>query len=45
MQLIAGEVEVGGVELSPGDALTSDDAGTFAFKHSGPVEALLFDLA
>ena len=44
-QLIAGEVEIGGLKLSPGDALNSEDAGTFAFHHSGPVEALLFDLA
>jgi redox-sensitive bicupin YhaK (pirin superfamily) len=44
-QLIGGEVEIGGVKLSPGDALKSEDAGTFAFHHAGPVEALLFDLA
>jgi redox-sensitive bicupin YhaK (pirin superfamily) len=44
-QLIGGEVEIGGVKLSPGDALKSEELGAFAFKHSGPVEALLFDLA
>jgi len=44
-QLIAGEVEVGGLKLSPGDAVKSEDAGTYDFKHSGPVEALLFELA
>jgi redox-sensitive bicupin YhaK (pirin superfamily) len=44
-QLIGGDVEVGGVKLSPGDAVRSEDAGTFAFKSAGPVEALLFDLA
>jgi redox-sensitive bicupin YhaK (pirin superfamily) len=44
-QLIAGQVEIGGLKLSPGDAVNSEDAGTFAFQHSGPVEALLFDLA
>jgi redox-sensitive bicupin YhaK (pirin superfamily) len=44
-QLIGGEVEIGGVKLSPGDAVNSEEAGTFAFQHSGPVEALLFDLA
>jgi redox-sensitive bicupin YhaK (pirin superfamily) len=44
-QLVAGEVEIYGVKLSPGDAVNSEDAGTFAFRHSGPVEALLFDLA
>ena len=43
--LTGGEVEIGGVKLSPGDAVNSEDAGTFAFKHSGPVEALLVDLA
>jgi hypothetical protein len=45
LQLISGEAEVGGVELSPGDAVRSEDAGSFAFKSSGPIEALLFDLA
>jgi redox-sensitive bicupin YhaK (pirin superfamily) len=44
-QLIGGDVEIGGVQLSPGDAVRSEDAGTFAFKSAGPVEALLFDLA
>jgi redox-sensitive bicupin YhaK (pirin superfamily) len=44
-QLIAGEAEISGLKLSPGDAVNSEDPGTFAFKHSGPVEALLFDLA
>jgi redox-sensitive bicupin YhaK (pirin superfamily) len=44
-QLIGGEVEVGGVKLLPGDAVKSEDAGTYAFKSAGPVEALLFDLA
>lgn len=44
-QLIGGDVEVGGVKLSPGDAVRSEDAGTFAFKSAAPFEALLFDLA
>ncbi len=44
-QLIAGEVEIEGLKLSPGDAVKSEDAGTFTFKFAGPVEALLFDLA
>jgi redox-sensitive bicupin YhaK (pirin superfamily) len=44
-QLIGGDVEIGGLKLSPGDAVRSEDPGTFAFKSSGPVEALLFDLA
>ncbi len=44
-QLIGGDVEIGDVKLAPGDAVKSEDAGTFAFKSTGPVEALLFDLA
>jgi redox-sensitive bicupin YhaK (pirin superfamily) len=44
-QLIGGDVEIGGVKLSAGDAVKSEDAGTFVFKSAGPVEALLFDLA
>jgi redox-sensitive bicupin YhaK (pirin superfamily) len=44
-QLIAGEVEIGGVKLSPGDAIKSEDAGTYTFNSAGPLEALLFDLA
>jgi redox-sensitive bicupin YhaK (pirin superfamily) len=44
-QLIGGEVEIGGVKLSPGDAVRSEDAGTYAFNSTGPLEALLFDLA
>ena len=44
-QLIAGEIEIDGVKLLPGDAVKSEDAGTFTFKSACPVEALLFDLA
>ena len=44
-QLIGGDVEIGDVKLSPGDAVWSEDAGPFAFKSAGPAEALLFDLA
>ncbi|MEY3391190.1 MAG: hypothetical protein RLZZ322_37 [Verrucomicrobiota bacterium] len=44
-QLIGGDVEVGGVKLAPGDALKSEEPGSFAFTSSGPIEALLFDLA
>lgn len=44
-QLIGGDVEIGDVKLAPGDAVKSEDAGTFAFKSTGPVEALIFDLA
>ena len=44
-QLIGGEVEVDGVKLSPGDAVKSEEPGSFAFTSTGPIEALLFDLA
>jgi len=44
-QLIEGDVQVGGVKLSPGDAVNSEEPGAFEFKSGGPVEALLFDLA
>jgi redox-sensitive bicupin YhaK (pirin superfamily) len=44
-QLIAGEVEIGGVKLSPGDAVRSEDIGSYDFNSTGPLEALLFDLA
>ena len=44
-QLIEGDVQVGGVKLSPGDAVSSEDAGAFEFRSAGAVEALLFDLA
>ena len=45
LQVIAGEVETGGVTLRPGDALQSQDAGVFTLHTAGPFEALLFDLA
>jgi redox-sensitive bicupin YhaK (pirin superfamily) len=44
-QLIAGEVTVGGVQLRPGDAVSSEESGRYEFVSAGPVEALLFDLA
>lgn len=44
-QLIAGEVDVGGVKLSVGDAVLTEDPGACSFKSPGPMEALLFDLA
>ena len=44
-QLIAGEVSVGGVRLQPGDAVSTEEPGRYEFASSGPVEALLFDLA
>jgi hypothetical protein len=33
------------VRLSPGDAVKSEEPGSFAFTSTGPIEALLFDLA
>ena len=36
---------IGGVKLSPGDAFKSEEPGSFAFTSTGPIEALLFDLA
>jgi redox-sensitive bicupin YhaK (pirin superfamily) len=44
-QLIGGEVEIDGVKLSPGDAVKSEEPGSFAFTSTGPIEALFFDLA
>lgn len=44
-QLIAGEVEVGGLKLFPGDAVFTEDPGAYAFKSSATIEALLFDLS
>jgi redox-sensitive bicupin YhaK (pirin superfamily) len=44
-QLIEGDLQVGGVKLAPGDAVSSEEAGDYEFKSAGPVEALLFDLA
>ncbi len=46
LQVIDGPVALGGVALEPGDAASSEQAGSFelAANHK-PVEALLFDLA
>ena len=44
-QLIAGEVAVGDVKISPGDAVHTEDAEIYNFISTGPIEALLFDLA
>lgn len=46
LQVIKGQVAVNDEILQPGDALSSETPGTFKFSAaSGPVEALLFDLA
>ncbi len=43
-QLIKGTVEANGAKLSPGDAVSTDDAGTLALAATAEVEGLLFDL-
>lgn len=45
LQLIKGEVDVNGQPLQPGDALSTEEAGTFTITSAGAeTEALLFDL-
>lgn len=43
-QLIQGRVEVNGVALAAGDAVSSENAGTLSFTASTDAEGLLFDL-
>ena len=44
-QLIKGQVSINGETLKPGDALSTEDAGTLTLSSTGEeVEALLFDL-
>lgn len=43
-QLIKGTVSANGTTLSPGDAVSTDDAGTLTLIASEDAEALLFDL-
>ncbi len=43
-QLIQGRVEVNGVALEAGDAVSSETAGTLSFTASADAEGLLFDL-
>lgn len=43
-QLIQGTVEANGVPLSPGDAVSTDDAGTLTLTAGSAAEGLLFDL-
>jgi redox-sensitive bicupin YhaK (pirin superfamily) len=45
LQLIKGSVSVNGTLLNPGDAVSTDDAGTLTLTASEDAEALLFDLA
>ena len=44
-QLIKGSVTVNGISLNPGDAVSTEDAGTLTFAAIESAEALLFDLA
>jgi redox-sensitive bicupin YhaK (pirin superfamily) len=44
VQLIKGELSINGQRLSPGDAASTEAAGTLALSANGDVEALLFDL-
>jgi redox-sensitive bicupin YhaK (pirin superfamily) len=44
LQLIHGEVTANDIALSPGDAVSTDDAGLLSFTASSDAEALLFDL-
>ncbi|SKB03027.1 hypothetical protein SAMN02745166_03745 [Prosthecobacter debontii] len=43
-QLIRGQVTANGQTLNPGDALSTEDAGTLTLTSSGETEGLLFDL-
>jgi len=43
-QLIKGNVEANGTRLSPGDAVSTDDAGILTLVASTDAEGLLFDL-
>jgi redox-sensitive bicupin YhaK (pirin superfamily) len=43
-QLINGTVTVNGQVIQPGDAVSTEDAGTLTFTASADAEALLFDL-
>jgi redox-sensitive bicupin YhaK (pirin superfamily) len=43
-QLIKGTVEANGAKLNPGDALSTDDAGSLALAATTEAEGLLFDL-
>jgi redox-sensitive bicupin YhaK (pirin superfamily) len=44
LQVIRGDVTVGGVTLNPGDAVSTEKAVKWEFKAGEAVEALLFDL-
>ncbi len=44
LQLIKGTVTANGTALNPGDAISTDDAGTLTISANDKAEALLFDL-
>lgn len=44
VQLITGELDVGGERLQPGDAASTEDTGAVTLTAREPIEALLFDL-
>ena len=44
LQLISGSLQVGDNVLSPGDGVSTEDAGALAITAKAPAEALLFDL-
>lgn len=44
LQLISGELRLGGETLRAGDGVSTEDAGSLAIAASQPSEALLFDL-
>jgi redox-sensitive bicupin YhaK (pirin superfamily) len=44
LQLISGEIDVGGERLQPGDGVSTEDTGELTLTAKEPVEALLFDL-
>lgn len=45
LQVIAGELTLGGVALGAGDGATTEKSGTYELRASAKTEALLFDLA
>ncbi len=45
LQLIKGQVTANSTTLKPGDAVSTEDAGTLAISATEDAEALLFDLA
>jgi len=44
LQVISGQLSTAGATLSPGDALSTEEAGDLTITATEPAEALLFDL-